>query len=107
MPKKNVLRKQRRSLGFPHRSASESRILAVVHTKSLLTTLDSMITLPLCVCVRRKWGAVGVRAVSCWWEWDKNLFPLLKPTALSEASVFLYKATYTQLDATCTDTHLQ
>lgn len=66
-----------------------------------------MITLPLCVCVRRKWGAVGVRAVSCWWEWDKNLFPLLKPTALSGASVFLYEATYTKLDTTCTDTHLQ
>lgn len=63
-----------------------------------------MITLPvgvyasLCVYqhVRRKWGAVGVRAASCWWEWDKNLFPLLKPSALSEDSVFFYNVTYTK-----------
>ena len=83
-------------------AASGKAILAVVRTKSLLMLLYSMVTLPLsvsvcvCQCVIRKWGAVGVRAVSCWWEWDKNLFPLPKPLALSEASVFFYEATHTQ-----------
>lgn len=73
-----------------------------LHKESSNAPGTAVITLPvgvqcMCVCqhVRRKRGAVGVRAVSCWWEWDKNLFPLLKPSALSRASVVFYEATHT------------
>lgn len=51
----------------------------------------------MCVCVRRMRGAVGVKGVSCWRERDKNLFPLLKPSTLSEACVLFYEATHTHL----------
>lgn len=46
--------------------------------------------------VRRKRGAVGVTAVSCWWEWDTNVFPLPEPTSLSEASPVFHAATRTK-----------
>lgn len=53
----------------------------------------------ICVCAcETKAGCVW--ALSCWWEWDKNLFPLSKPSALSEASVFFHEAMHTK-----TNTH--
>lgn len=75
---------------FHTNAASGKGILAVVCTKSRLIATPGRrdCTSPFCtfvstcvracLCVRRKRGAVGVRAVSCWWEWDKNLFPLPK-----------------------------
>ena len=97
--------KRRHLLGFPHeRRLWKSHTCCGSHKEPSNAPLQHGYTSPqrvrvcacVCQCVIRKWGAVGVRAVSCWWEWDKNLFPLPKPLALSEASVFFYEATHTQ-----------
>lgn len=112
---KNVACERRRLLGFPHeRHLWKSHTCCGLHKEPSNAPVQRDCTSPasICVCVcrraRRKRGAVGVRAVSCWWEWDKNLFPLPKPSALSEASVFFHEATHTETNThTCRDTHLQ
>lgn len=111
-PYKNVACEQRHLLGFPHERLWKSHTCCGLHKGPSSAPVQCDCTSPLRICVcrraRRKRGAVGVRAVSCWWEWDKNLFPLPKPSALSEASVFFYEATHTKTNTrTSADTHLQ
>lgn len=73
-----------------HANAASGKTNIRAFPESPPVPLCGVIALPFrrvffCVPVRRKRGAVGVRALSCWWEWDTNVFPLPKPTSLSEA----------------------
>lgn len=99
-PKKTYVlcRKSFPILGYPQRDYTSPFACLFQHVREYLHA-------------RRKWGAVGERAVSCCWEWDKNLFPLPKPTALSGGSVFFccffcfFMKQHTENQAhACTDT---
>lgn len=68
---------------------SVERVFPCFSTVWLHFPLSPLMPVCVSVCVwDENGGAVGVRTVSCCWEWDKNLFPLPKLTALSGGSVF-------------------